>query len=119
MSVTPTSDTAAGIATITAVAALGNPKALPGTKMVVLDAQIYVGSPSCESLLGSLRFFNGSDIVFKHQSALYLIYATVSAFILCKLHVCSNTLTFSLHAWRMVLISAPLLTITLLVIYNG
>ncbi|KAF5381722.1 hypothetical protein D9615_005621 [Tricholomella constricta] len=75
-SVTPTSDTAAGIATITAVAALGNPRTLPGTKTVLLDAQIYVGSPSCESLLGSLRFFNVSDMVFEHQSALYLIYAT-------------------------------------------
>ena len=89
-SVTTTSDTAAGIATLTAVTALRNPRALPGMKTVILDAQIYVGSPSCESLLGSLQFYNGSDMVFEHQSALYLIYATVSVFILRKLHVCSN-----------------------------
>ena len=37
-----------------------------------------------------MRFYNGSDMVFEHQSALYLIYATVSVFILLKLHVCSN-----------------------------
>jgi hypothetical protein len=73
------SDAAAGIATITAVAALGNARPLPGTKTVVLDAQIYVGSPSRESLMGSLRFFNASDMVFEHESALYLIYATVCA----------------------------------------
>ena len=91
-SATPTSDTTAVIAMITAIAALGNPRALPGTKTVVLDAQIYVGSPSCESLLGSLRFFNASDVVFEHQSALFLIYATVSAFLLDMFHasVCSK-----------------------------
>jgi hypothetical protein len=72
-------DAAAGITTITAITALRNARPLPGTKTVVLDAQIYVGSPFCKSLMGSLRFFNVSDMVFKHESALYLIYATVCA----------------------------------------
>ena len=71
------------------------------------------------TLLESLQFFNVSDMVFEHQSALYLIYATVSAFILHKLHVCSNTFTFHLRTWRMALISSLLPTITSSVIYNG
>ena len=90
----PNSDTAAGIATITAIAALGNPRALPGTKTVVLDAQIYVGSPSCESLMGSLRFFNASDMVFEHESALYFIYATVCAWNFNSLQVLTPRFTF-------------------------
>ncbi|PPQ82285.1 hypothetical protein CVT25_008435 [Psilocybe cyanescens] len=75
---THTDYAAAGIATITAVAAVGNPRNIPGSKKVMLDVQVFVGSPSCESLLGALAYFNGSNMVFDHDSvALYLIYATV------------------------------------------
>lgn len=88
-------DAAAGIATITAIAALGNSRPLPGTKTVILDAQIYVDSPTCESLMGSLRFFNASGMKFEHKSALYLIYATVCALFQSPEHFESSILTLS------------------------
>ncbi|KIK00974.1 hypothetical protein K443DRAFT_7224 [Laccaria amethystina LaAM-08-1] len=69
-----------GIATITVITAVGNPRPTPGSsKKIMLDAQIYVGSSNCESLLGSLSYFNGSDMVFrKDDVALYLLYATIA-----------------------------------------
>lgn len=71
-------DITAGYASITAIAGLGNPRAIPNSKVLILDAQIYIGSSSCESLLGALRFFNAQDAVFVNDVGLYLIYATVA-----------------------------------------
>jgi len=66
---------------MTAVAAVGNPRNVPGSKKLILDVQIYVGSEKCESLLGALSYFNGSDMVFDNDDvALYLIYSTFSRF---------------------------------------
>lgn len=73
-------DSATGLATMLAVAALANPRNVPGSKSIMLDAQVYVGSPSCESLIGALRFYNGNDMEFDSNAGLYLIYATVSSF---------------------------------------
>jgi len=72
--------TTLGIATITVIAAVGNPRPTPGSsKKIMLDAQIYVSSSNCELLLGTLSYFNGSDMVFwKDDIALYLLYAMVS-----------------------------------------
>ncbi|KAF8973655.1 hypothetical protein BDZ97DRAFT_1912130 [Flammula alnicola] len=70
------SDSAAGLATILAIAALANPRHVPDSKSIILDAQVYVGSPSCESLIGALRFYNGTEIEFSSDAGLYLIYAT-------------------------------------------
>ena len=76
MTVTP------GIATITAIAAVGNSQPIPGSsKKIMLDTQIYVGSSNCESHLGALSYFNGSDMVFGNDEiTLYLIYVTVGLF---------------------------------------
>ncbi|KAF8955969.1 hypothetical protein BDZ97DRAFT_1926038 [Flammula alnicola] len=70
------SDSAAGLATILAIAALANPRHVPDSKSIILDAQVYIGSPSCESLIGALRFYNGTEIEFSSDAGLYLIYAT-------------------------------------------
>ncbi|KAF8973246.1 hypothetical protein BDZ97DRAFT_1990551 [Flammula alnicola] len=70
------SDSAAGLATILAIAALANPRHVPDSKSIILDAQVYVGSSSCESLIGALRFYNGTEIEFSSDAGLYLIYAT-------------------------------------------
>ncbi|KAF8957984.1 hypothetical protein BDZ97DRAFT_1843975 [Flammula alnicola] len=58
---------------LTAIAALGNPRTIPKSKTIVLDAQIYIGSLSCESLLGALRYFNAKDLHFPESAGLYLI----------------------------------------------
>ena len=73
-------DLASGYATITAIAALANPRNVPGSKKkLILDAEIFVGGEKCETLLGALSFFNKSDMNFEHSGiALYLIYSTVS-----------------------------------------
>lgn len=68
----------AGLATITAIAAIGNPRNVAGKKFI-LDAQIYVGSKKCESLIGALSYYNISNIPFDHEKvALFFIYSTVS-----------------------------------------
>ncbi|KJA12908.1 hypothetical protein HYPSUDRAFT_1084434, partial [Hypholoma sublateritium FD-334 SS-4] len=74
-------DSCVGLATITAIAAIGNPRSVARSKKMILDAQIYVGSPTCESLLGALTYFNSSDLVFSNETvSLYLIYATIANF---------------------------------------
>lgn len=71
-------ESANGLATIIAIAAVGNPRNIPGSKRVILDAQVYVGSQNCEFLLGALSYFNSSDMTFGPDDvALYLIHATV------------------------------------------
>ena len=76
MTVTPS------IATNTEITAVGNSWPIPGSsKKIMLDTQIYVGSSNCESLLGTLSYFNGSDMVFGNDEiTLYLVYATVGLF---------------------------------------
>ncbi|KAF8974722.1 hypothetical protein BDZ97DRAFT_1690533, partial [Flammula alnicola] len=72
---TPVHD--AGMISLTAIAALGNPRAIPKSKTIVLDAQIYIGSSACESLLGALRYFNARDLHFSESAGLYLINTTI------------------------------------------
>ena len=75
-----TLDLTSGYATITAIAALANSQNIPGSKRkIILDAEIFIGGKKCETLLGTLSFFNKNDINFEHSGvALYLIYSTVS-----------------------------------------
>ena len=116
--------TTLGIATITAIAAVGNPCPTPSSsKKIMLDAQIYVGSPNCESLLGTLSYFNGSDMVFrKDDVALYLLYATVSLLFhfIFQLLKC---ISLRSQKWRMEHKYIPLQTqrrnMILLVTFNG
>jgi hypothetical protein len=69
----------AGMISLTAIAALANPRSTPKSKStIVVDAQIYIGSIYCESLLGALRYFNANDIQFSEAPGLYLINTTVS-----------------------------------------
>ncbi|KAF8966831.1 hypothetical protein BDZ97DRAFT_1903666 [Flammula alnicola] len=68
----------AGMISLTAIAALGNPRTIPKSKMTVIDAQIYIGSSSCESLLGALRYFNARDLHFAESAGLYLINTTAN-----------------------------------------
>ncbi|RDB16135.1 hypothetical protein Hypma_003356 [Hypsizygus marmoreus] len=78
MSTTPIFDAVPGLASITTIAALANPRRPRRllSKTVILDAEIYVGSSLCESLLGALRFFNAFDLKLSAEPGLYLIYAT-------------------------------------------
>ena len=74
------SNAAAGIAMLTAIAAVGNPRSPPASsrKQLILDVQIYIGSATCESLTGALNYFNGSDTPFESDTvSLFLIHATV------------------------------------------
>ncbi|KAJ6455546.1 hypothetical protein C8R47DRAFT_1060777 [Mycena vitilis] len=48
---------------LTAIAVLENPRLIPKSKVVVFDAQIYLGS-SEPALISSLRYFNTHDIKF-------------------------------------------------------
>ncbi|KAF9552567.1 hypothetical protein CPC08DRAFT_728521 [Agrocybe pediades] len=57
------SGTAGGMVTMTAIAALTNARSMTASsKKVVVDAQIFVGSGQCESLLGALSYFNKSEL---------------------------------------------------------
>ena len=61
------------------IAGLGHPRPVADApKSLMLDAEIYLGSPSCEALIGALRFYNGQNIKFTDDLTLYLIYATVN-----------------------------------------
>ena len=104
MTVTP------GIATITAIAAVGNSWPIPGSsKKIMLDTQIYVSSSNCESLFGALSYFNGSDMVFRNDEiTLYLIYATVSFFYFFSLIL--TYFSARLQKWRMEHMYIPILT---------
>lgn len=70
----------AGMLSLTAIAAIGNCRSIPrAPKSIVVDAQIFVGSPSCESLLGALQYYNTSNLAFHEDTVgLYLINTSVS-----------------------------------------
>lgn len=67
-----------GHTTLSAVAAIGNPRYPPSSsKKLVLDAQIYLGSTS-EQLIGVVSYFNLSNLTFGlNDVALYHIECTV------------------------------------------
>ena len=68
-----------GHATLSAIAALGNPRYLPSsTKKLVLDAQIYLGSAKTEQLTGVVLYFNQPNLNFGlNDVTLYYIECTV------------------------------------------
>jgi len=74
-----TESSSAGLASITAVAALWNPRSPPGSSLkTILDAQFFLGQEDCESLIGALSYFNSQKLIFGTTPSLYLINTTVS-----------------------------------------
>ena len=71
--------TLGGHATLSAIAALGNPRYPPSsTKKLVLDAQIYLGSAKSEQLTGVVSYFNLANLnIGLNDVALYYIECTV------------------------------------------
>lgn len=69
---------AAGRASLTCLAILANPRKLPASRTVVLDAQLYLGPTPQDLLIGSLRYFNSTNLAFNDGPDLYFIHATVS-----------------------------------------
>ncbi|KAF8881068.1 hypothetical protein BD779DRAFT_1473537 [Infundibulicybe gibba] len=67
-------------ASITGLAILANPCQIPKSKTFLFDAQLYIGSisGSGEAIIGTLRYFNGSDTMFSEQPRLYVICATLA-----------------------------------------
>jgi hypothetical protein len=65
-------------ASVTAIAGLAHPRVLPSAKTIVFDAQVYLGPAPEDFLIGSLRYFNKSNMTFSDSPQLYMIYATVS-----------------------------------------
>ena len=75
---------AAGRASLTGLAILANPRKLPASRTMVLDAQLYLGPTPQDLLIGSLRYFNSINLAFNDGPDLYFIQATVSrTFIIC------------------------------------
>ena len=75
---------AAGLATITGLAILANPRIVHASKTLVLDAQFYLGLTNRDSLIGSLRYYNLRDYTFHDEATLYVVHATVSTrFVIC------------------------------------
>ena len=70
-----------GHATLSAVAAIGNPRYPPSSsKKLILDAQIYLGA-SAEQITGVVSYFNLANLnVGLNDVALYHIECTVSSF---------------------------------------
>jgi hypothetical protein len=80
---------AAGHAFVTGIAILANPRKLRSSKTFVLDAQFYLESVDPidqKPLLGSLRYFNSTNLSFDDEPNLYVIYAKVSTQIIICLH---------------------------------
>ena len=71
-----------GHATLSAVAAIGNPRYPPSSsKKLILDAQIYLGTTT-EQLTGVVSYFNVANLnVGLNDVALYHIECTVSSFL--------------------------------------
>ncbi|KJA17245.1 hypothetical protein HYPSUDRAFT_206406 [Hypholoma sublateritium FD-334 SS-4] len=70
-----------GHASLSAIAAIGNPRHAPNsTKKLILDAQIYLGTSS-EQLIGVLAYFNTTNLnVGLNDVALYHIECTFACF---------------------------------------
>lgn len=69
---------AAGWAFITGLAILANPRVVPSSKTVVIDAQLYLGPTDEDLVIGSLRYFNSANLTFDDGPNLYAITATVN-----------------------------------------
>ncbi|KAJ6462015.1 hypothetical protein C8R47DRAFT_1202285 [Mycena vitilis] len=63
-------------ASVFALSVLENPRQTT-IKGLVFDAHFYLGGPSQESTMASLRYFNGNDTSFP-QVGVYFVYATVA-----------------------------------------
>lgn len=59
------------------LAILAHPRRVPGSRTVIVDAQVYLGPT--DLLIGSLRYFNLNDVTIEDAPHLYFIQATVSA----------------------------------------
>ena len=81
-STTPASQpklSAAGSASVTGLAILANPRTLRYSKTIVIDVQLYLGPTDEDLLIGSLRYFNSTDMSFDADAPnLYVIHAKVS-----------------------------------------
>jgi hypothetical protein len=69
---------AAGWASVSGLAILANPRRIPASRTIVVDAQFYLGPTDQHLLIGSLRYFNAADLSFDDGPNLYMISATVS-----------------------------------------
>jgi hypothetical protein len=72
---------APGWASVTGLVILANPRMIPASKTVVLDAQLYLKVTDQDlPLIGSLRYFNSESnyMTFDEGPNLYVIYTTVS-----------------------------------------
>ncbi|KAJ7482768.1 hypothetical protein FB451DRAFT_1170625 [Mycena latifolia] len=69
--------TSSSYASITDLTVMENPRQTT-TKGFAFDANFFVGSSTCPSLLALLRFFNANNITFPTSPTLYYIYATVA-----------------------------------------
>ncbi|KAF8170591.1 hypothetical protein BJ912DRAFT_821228, partial [Pholiota molesta] len=63
-----------GLASFTGITGLGNPRRIAKTKNVIFDAQLFVTTDHI--LLGSVRYFNASNIEFDDAVRLYFVYVT-------------------------------------------
>lgn len=78
-----------GHATLSAIAAIGNPRYPPNSsKKLILDAQIYLGATS-EQLIGVVSYFNLSNLnIGLNDVALYHIECTVCFYFYCNHALC-------------------------------
>lgn len=63
-------------ATITGIAVFENPRMIERSKVIVVDAQMYMGADT-QSLSLALRYFNQNDLCFD-EMGLYFVHASVS-----------------------------------------
>jgi hypothetical protein len=77
---------AGGRAIISSLVILANPRMLPASKYLVLDAQFYLGSMDQGLIMGSLRYFNSDNATFDEEPSLYFVHTSVSiCFMICFL----------------------------------
>ena len=69
---------AGGSAYVTGLAILANPRRIPVSKTIVFDTQLYLGPTGQDLLIGSMRYFNSTDLSFEDGPDLYQINVTVS-----------------------------------------
>lgn len=68
---------AAGLAFVTGLAILANPRGI-SARTIVVDALLFLGPKEDDVLIGSLRYFNSTDVTFEDGPNIYSIGATVS-----------------------------------------
>ena len=81
---------AAGRTSLNGLAILANPRSIPASKTIVIDAQLYLGSAGQDLLIGSLRYFNSTDTIFDDEPCLYFVSATVSILLSSYQHILVN-----------------------------